>query len=122
MSRDRDGIRRMVQFPAQLQNEGIDSTLGLTRRRLQPGVAHRFESKPVSDTRPDARSSCRRVDYASGATRTEDHAPFHAVSIQLVGVQADLHINDRAYRADGPGDERVADFLRVDRPEPPTER
>ena len=111
---DRNRIRRTGQVPAEFQSEVIDVTLDLSRRRVQFGVAHRFEQKLVGDDLLDARAFGSRVDNALCPIWGRDNAPFHPVAFHFAGVQADLHIDYRTSRPDVSGEDRVAGPVRVD--------
>ena len=71
---DWNRTRWTVQVPAQFQSEVIDGALDLGRRRLQFGVAHRFEQEFVGDAFFDARTFGGRVDYALCPMRVRDNA------------------------------------------------
>ena len=75
MGEDWNRSRRTVQVPAQFQSEVIDGALDLGRRRLQFGVAHRFEQEFVGDAFFDARAFGGCVDYALCPMRGRDNAP-----------------------------------------------
>ena len=86
MSEDWNRVRRTVRVPAQFQGEVIDVALDLGRRRVQFGVAHRFEQKLVGDAFLDARTFGSRVDNALCPIWGRDNAPFHPVSFYFAGV------------------------------------